>query len=101
LTSNSSAKPAKHFKRKPSGGNDEASTSGDERKPGLGSRMAAVNSRKPENEKDSDTIALERTLADALGLDVKIAHKGNGGHIRINYRSLEQLEAVCRLLEQK
>ncbi len=59
------------------------------------------HSRKPENEKDSDTIALERTLTDALGLDVKIAHKGNGGHIRINYRSLEQLEAVCRLLEQK
>ncbi|WP_284778240.1 RsmB/NOP family class I SAM-dependent RNA methyltransferase [Agrobacterium sp. lyk4-40-TYG-31] len=42
LTSNSSAKPAKHFKRKPSGGNDEASTSGDAWKPGLGSRMAAV-----------------------------------------------------------
>lgn len=59
------------------------------------------HSRKSENEKDSDTIALERTLTDALGLDVKIAHKGNGGHIRINYRSLEQLEAVCRLLEQK
>ncbi|UHS57854.1 ParB/RepB/Spo0J family partition protein [Agrobacterium vaccinii] len=59
------------------------------------------HSRKPENEKDSDTIALERTLTDALGLDVKIAHKGNGGHIRINYGSLEQLEAVCRLLEQK
>lgn len=64
-------------------------------------QLDPVHSRKPENEKDSDTIALERTLADALGLDVKIAHKGSGGHIRINYRSLEQLEAVCRLLEQK
>ncbi len=57
--------------------------------------------RKEEHEKDSDTVALERTLSDALGLDVKINHKGTGGHIRINYRTLEQLEGVCRLLEQK
>ncbi|NTF33350.1 ParB/RepB/Spo0J family partition protein [Rhizobium skierniewicense] len=57
--------------------------------------------RREEHEKDSDTVALERTLSDALGLDVKINHKGNGGHIRINYRTLEQLESVCRLLEQK
>lgn len=64
-------------------------------------QLDPMNARKPENEKDSDTIALERTLTDALGLDVKISHKGNGGHIRINYRTLEQLEAVCRLLEQK
>lgn len=52
-------------------------------------------------EKDSDTIALERSLSDALGLDVKINHKGGSGQIRISYRTLEQLEAVCRLLEQK
>lgn len=51
--------------------------------------------------KDSDTIALERSLSDALGLDVTINHKGGAGQIRINYKSLEQLEAVCRLLEQK
>lgn len=49
----------------------------------------------------SDTIALERSLSDALGLDVKINHKGGSGQIRIGYRTLEQLEAVCRLLEQK
>lgn len=64
-------------------------------------QLDPVHARKPDNEKDSDTIALERTLSDALGMDVKISHKGNGGNIRINYRSLEQLEAVCRLLEQK
>lgn len=64
-------------------------------------QLDPTHARKPETEKDSDTIALERTLADALGLDVKINHKGNSGFIRINYRSLEQLEAVCRLLEQK
>jgi ParB family chromosome partitioning protein len=52
-------------------------------------------------EKDSDTLALERTLADSLGLDVKISHKGGSGQIRINYRTLEQLEDICRLLERK
>jgi len=48
-----------------------------------------------------ETVALERSLSDALGLDVKISHKGGSGQIRIGYRTLEQLEAVCRLLEQK
>lgn len=52
-------------------------------------------------EKDSDTLALERTLTDALGLEVKINHKGGGGQIRIEYRTLEQLEEVCRLLERR
>ncbi|KQQ49041.1 MULTISPECIES: ParB/RepB/Spo0J family partition protein [Rhizobium/Agrobacterium group] len=64
-------------------------------------QLDPTQSRKAENEKDSDTVALERTLSDALGLDVKITHKGSSGNIRINYRTLEQLEAVCRLLEQR
>lgn len=63
------------------------------------SQLDPMQSRKPE--KDSDTVALERTLSDALGLDVSISHKGNGGQVRINYKTLEQLEAVCRLLEQR
>ncbi|MBO3758264.1 ParB/RepB/Spo0J family partition protein [Ciceribacter sp. L1K23] len=49
--------------------------------------------------KDSDTVALERSLSDRLGLAVTISHKGDGGQIRINYKSLDQLEVVCRLLE--
>lgn len=60
-----------------------------------------VVEKRPAAEKDSDTIALERSLSDALGLDVKISHKSGSGQIRIGYRTLEQLEAVCRLLEQK
>lgn len=51
--------------------------------------------------KDSDTIALERSLSDRLGLSVAISHKGSGGQIRINYTSLEQLEEICRLLESR
>jgi ParB family chromosome partitioning protein len=53
------------------------------------------------NQKDSDTLALERTLSDTLGLDVSINHKASGGQIRISYKSLEQLEDVCRLLERR
>ncbi|MFC3161712.1 ParB/RepB/Spo0J family partition protein [Ciceribacter thiooxidans] len=49
--------------------------------------------------KDSDTIALERSLSDRLGLSVTISHKGAGGQIRIGYKSLDQLEEICRLLE--
>ncbi|MDB5523487.1 MAG: chromosome partitioning protein ParB [Rhizobium sp.] len=51
-------------------------------------------------EKDADTLALERSLTDRLGLDVKVAHKGEGGRLMIAYKSLEQLEEICRLLER-
>jgi ParB family chromosome partitioning protein len=53
------------------------------------------------DQKDSDTLALERTLSDTLGLDVTINHKAGGGQIRISYKSLEQLEEICRLLERR
>ncbi|MCB5202192.1 ParB/RepB/Spo0J family partition protein [Neorhizobium sp. T786] len=53
------------------------------------------------DQKDSDTLALERTLSDSLGLDVKINHRGGSGQVRINYRTLEQLEEICRLLERR
>lgn len=49
--------------------------------------------------KDSDTLALERSLSDRLGLAVTISHKGAGGQLKIAYKTLEQLEEVCRLLE--
>ncbi len=50
-------------------------------------------------EKDADTRALEKTLSDALGMTVTIDHRGAGGELRIRYRSLEQLEDVCRRLQ--
>ena len=55
----------------------------------------------PKDEKDADTVALERTLSDVLGLDVTVNHKGSGGHLRIAYKTLEQLEEICRLLERR
>lgn len=59
--------------------------------------------RKPANrdEKDADTLALERTLSDSLGLDVTVNHKAGGGYLRINYKTLDQLEEICRLLERR
>lgn len=53
------------------------------------------------DQKDSDTLALERTLSDALGLDVTINHRGSGGQVRISYKTLDQLEEICRLLEKR
>ena len=52
-------------------------------------------------QKDSDTLALERTLSDSLGLEVRITHRGGPGQVRINYRTLDQLEEICRLLERR
>ena len=48
--------------------------------------------------KDPDTRALERALQDVLGLNVEIAHKGTGGELRIRYKTLEQLDGLCRRL---
>jgi len=51
-------------------------------------------------EKDTDTMALEKRLADALGLTVAIEHRGKGGELRIRYRTLDQLDAVVARLER-
>lgn len=55
---------------------------------------------KPKPEKDSDTRALEQALEDVLGLKVEITHKSHGGgQLSIRYKTLEQLESVCRRLK--
>jgi ParB family chromosome partitioning protein len=50
--------------------------------------------------KDSDTVALEKRLSDALGLVVSIDHRGKGGVVNIRYRTLDQLDDVIRRLEK-
>jgi ParB family chromosome partitioning protein len=50
--------------------------------------------------KDSDTIALEKRLSDALGLVVSIDHRGQGGVLQVRYHNLEQLDDVIRRLEK-
>jgi ParB family chromosome partitioning protein len=48
--------------------------------------------------KDPDTRAVEKALEDVLGLTVAIEHKGAGGELRIKYKTLDQLDALCRRL---
>jgi len=49
--------------------------------------------------KDADTLALEQRLSDVLGLVVGIDHRGQGGVLRVRYRTLDQLDEVIRRLE--
>jgi ParB family transcriptional regulator, chromosome partitioning protein len=49
-------------------------------------------------EKDADTKALEKALMDVIGFEVSIDHKGGGGQMTIRYKSLDQLDALCRRL---
>ncbi|ODT80746.1 MAG: chromosome partitioning protein ParB [Pelagibacterium sp. SCN 64-44] len=45
--------------------------------------------------RDADTLALERRLADALGLTVALNHSERGGKLEIRYKTLEQLDDLC------
>ena len=49
-------------------------------------------------QKDADTLALEKSLTDVLGLKVQLDHKGEKGKLQISYKSLEQLDSICKLL---
>jgi ParB family chromosome partitioning protein len=51
--------------------------------------------------KDANARALERRLSDALGLDVSVDQRGDGGTLHIKYRDLDQLDAVLRKLDRK
>ena len=55
--------------------------------------------RKARPEKDADTKALELTVTQALGLKVAVDHKTSGGTVTISYKTLEQLEEICRKLQ--
>jgi ParB family chromosome partitioning protein len=51
---------------------------------------------------DPSTRALEQSLCDATGLKVEIDDKGNhGGRVVIHYKTLEQLDEMCRRLGQR
>lgn len=60
---------------------------------------ASPKPKRVKPEKNSDTMALEKSVWESLGLTVEIHHRETGGgSITISYRSLEQLEDVCRRL---
>jgi ParB family transcriptional regulator, chromosome partitioning protein len=69
-------------------------------------KIARQESRRAKNpkqldDKNTDTLALEKQLADALGLVVSIDHRGEGGVISIRYRNLDQLDDLTRRLGNK
>ena len=53
---------------------------------------------KQNNEKSLDTIALEKSLSDSLGLKVKINFRNKTSDITIEYDTLEQLDEVIERL---
>ncbi|MEM7744342.1 MAG: ParB/RepB/Spo0J family partition protein [Pseudomonadota bacterium] len=60
---------------------------------------SAKASGKPE--KDADTRMLEGDLTAAIKMRVRIEHGGEGsGEVRIRYKSLEQLDDLCRKLAE-
>jgi ParB family chromosome partitioning protein len=50
--------------------------------------------------KDADTVALEKRVSDALGLQVTVDHHGGWGVLHIHYSNLEQLDEVLKRLEK-
>jgi ParB family chromosome partitioning protein len=64
-------------------------------------KMSVSRPRKGKIEKDADTKALEKMLSDGLGLRVSIRHQGAGGKVEIAYKSLEQLDEVCKRLQRR
>ena len=59
---------------------------------GLVKALAAKVPRNP------DTVKLEEDIADALGMRVRLLDRGEGGELRIAYRSLEQLDDLISRL---
>ena len=69
-------------------------------------KSAASSNDKPKprlsaaDEKDADTIALEGDLSATLGMKVVLDHKSGqeAGRMTVQYKSLDELDALCRML---
>jgi len=63
-------------------------------------KQGGGSAKRPAEVKSADTRALEDRLGDLLGLKVSVDVRDNGsGELKIRYRTVEQLDAVCRRLE--
>ena len=56
---------------------------------------------RPAKARATDTLALERELAAALGLRVTLMSKRRGGSLTLHYSSLDQLDRVLALLRRQ
>ena len=66
-------------------------------RPGPGADIGRASARNAKTA-DADLEALERQLADILGLKVQVTHKGQGGAVMLHYSSLDQLDMICQRL---
>jgi ParB family chromosome partitioning protein len=57
-----------------------------------------TGSKLPKVEKDTDVIALERSLSNLIGLHVTISSAAKGGVLSIHYNNLDQLDGVISRL---
>jgi ParB family chromosome partitioning protein len=65
--------------------------------PGAEPRAAPKRKR----EKSADVAALEKELSDQVGMKVEVNDDGEGrGQVVLSYRSLEQLDLICRKLRK-
>lgn len=63
----------------------------------LARKAAEPRKSRSKPDKDADTRALEKLMSEATGLKVAITHKGKaGGAIQFRYKTLEQLDDICR-----
>ncbi len=61
-------------------------------------RTTTPKAKRSVTEKDPDTRAMEKAIADALGLSASLSHKGDGGQLVITYKNFDQLDDVFRRL---
>jgi ParB family chromosome partitioning protein len=64
----------------------------------LASRKPVVPPAPPARATDPDRDALEQELSEKLGLRVQVITEGSAGHVRIHFRSLDQLDSLIQLL---
>ena len=67
-------------------------------RPAPGAEIGRASARNAAKAADADLEALERQLADILGLKVQVSHKGQGGAVMLHYSSLDQLDMICQRL---
>ncbi|HQT65334.1 MAG: chromosome partitioning protein ParB [Acidocella sp. 20-57-95] len=58
----------------------------------------SVVGKPPPRRADPETEALAQALSERLGLKVKVTFNGKGGTVMMNYKNLDQLDEVLRLL---
>ncbi len=69
------------------------------RSPGKEARERSKARSEARTPKDADTRAMEKTIMEQIGMEVVITpHSSETGELLVRYKSLDQLDLLCRLL---